>query len=139
MDEHRYVELASELWQAFNRHDLDAVTEMAHPDFEGHSANTMAEGGEPYRGSGGARAWWADLFDTWSDVQTEFEQALVLGDHIFQVLTITYTTREGMNLATPVYMIGEFRGDLIVYVRTFFDAAEALAELSQRLSRSHAA
>jgi ketosteroid isomerase-like protein len=134
MHEHPYIELARETWKRFNRHDIDALAELVDPNFEGYSANVLAEGGAPYLGIEGARAWWADLFDTFGDVQAEFEQGLVLGDHVFQVLTITYTSREeGLKLPTPVYVVNEVRDGRSRYARTFFDPAEALTELAQRL------
>ncbi|MGH2839066.1 MAG: nuclear transport factor 2 family protein [Thermoleophilaceae bacterium] len=133
MAEHDYSGLARRLWDAYNRHDLDAMSALTHPDFVGRSVNPIAEGGEPYRGREGARRWWADLFETFSDVQADLHHALVIGDRMFQMLTITYTTREGMALPTPVWIVTEFDDELVKYVRTFLDPAEAFEHMAERL------
>ena len=131
--EHDYTDLARRLWNAFNRHDVDAMSALVHPRFVGFSANLIAQGDGPYRGPEGSTRWWADLFETFSDVQADLQHALVIGDRMFQMLNLTYTTREGLVLPTLLWVVTEFEDGLIQYARTFLDPAEAFEHMAERM------
>lgn len=48
---------------AFNRRDLDASLALTDHDVELVPRAVGVEGGSPYRGDDGVRAWWKDLLD----------------------------------------------------------------------------
>jgi ketosteroid isomerase-like protein len=74
------VELLHRVYEAFNRSDLDSILALCDPDLEFTSRVMEVEGGGPYRGHDGVRAWWESIRDVAPDLRTEIEEVRDLGD-----------------------------------------------------------
>ena len=74
------VELAYRAADAFNRRDLDAFLAFVDPDVEFRPLDVELEGGGPYRGHEGLRAWLEDQFRVFPDFSGEVEEIRDLGE-----------------------------------------------------------
>jgi ketosteroid isomerase-like protein len=63
------VELMREVFDAFNRRDLDGVLALMDDGVEANSRLAPMEGG--YRGHEGIRRWWENLLDVFPDFTIE--------------------------------------------------------------------
>jgi ketosteroid isomerase-like protein len=93
------VELSHRAAEAFNRRDIDAFLDLQHPDVEGFPLASDMHGG--YRGHGGTRRWWNELFEAFPDVTIEIVELRAHED-----LTIAAVRMRGHGAvgATPVDM-----------------------------------
>ena len=84
------VELARRGDDAFKRGDLDAFVALCDPDLEFHSRLVAIEGGGPYRGHDGIRAWWEKIHAAWRDFSSEIDEVRSRGE-----MTVTRPTLRG--------------------------------------------
>jgi len=95
--------------EAWNDHDLDAITAMHAPDivFENHTAGESAEGDE-------AREQIARIFETWPDIRFETRRLYVRDGVVTQEWTATAThantMRRGDLVAEPTGKKVQWRG-----------------------------
>jgi len=85
------------------------------------------EGGDPYRGHEGVRAWWETIFAVYPDFRADIEELRDLGD-----LTITRGRMHGRGVesAAPmdqeVWQVGRLRDGKVIGWRFFRSESEAL-------------
>jgi steroid delta-isomerase-like uncharacterized protein len=95
--------------EAWNAHDLDAITEMHAPDmvFENHTAGESAQGKE-------VREHIGSIFETWPDIRFETRRLYVRDGVVTQEWTAsathTNTMRRGDLVAEPSGNRIEWRG-----------------------------
>jgi ketosteroid isomerase-like protein len=74
------VELHARGYDAFNRRDLDAFLALVDASADFAPRSVTVEGGYPYRGLDGARAWWRDFVDAFPDWRIEENEIRDLGE-----------------------------------------------------------
>src|SRR5262245_26467454 len=75
------VELIRAAMEALNRRDFNDWVAFADTDIEARSLIVgELEGGEPYHGHDGLRAYWDRLFGLAPDMNVEIDEIRVLGD-----------------------------------------------------------
>jgi ketosteroid isomerase-like protein len=116
------------LLDAWNRGDLDAVLEPAHPDIEFTSdVVRRLEGSEGlYRGTEQMRKFWDEFRGVWaltidvSEIRDLDDTVLVLAEGQVR------GSASGIDLESPLAYVLEFDGGLIRKGRVYLDQAEAL-------------
>jgi ketosteroid isomerase-like protein len=130
------VDAVRRSFEGWNRGDVDAWLEAAHPDVEFYSevARRM-EGAETVtRGVAGLRQFWDDWHSVWN-LKIELAEIRDLGDTVV-VLGQMRARGEasGVNLEQPVAYLYEFERGLARTVRAYLDpqlALEAVAHSSR--------
>jgi ketosteroid isomerase-like protein len=121
------VELLHQAFDAFNRRDLDAFLALCDPDVEFISYLARVEGGEPYRGHEGVRAWSERLLAVYPDFRAEIEEARDLGSRtIARVRTHGHGVESDAPMAQTVWHVAEVRHGKAVWWRFFASEAEAV-------------
>ena len=121
------VEMVYRGIEAFNKRDLDAFIAVCDPGVEFYSRLLEVEGGGPYRGQDGVRAWWGDLLRVWRDVSGEIEEVRDLGE-----VTVTRVRLRGHGMDSDApweqtqWHVAEWRNKKTIWIRTFLSEAEAL-------------
>ncbi len=120
----------------WNRGDVDAWLESAHPDVEFYSeiARRMQGAETVSRGVAELRRFWDDWHSVWN-LKIEVAEIRDLGDNVV-VLGRMQARGEasGVNLEQPVAYVYEFEGGLARRVRAYLDpqlALEAVAHSSR--------
>ena len=121
------AELVRRAFDAFNRRDLDAFLALCHPDVEFVAYAMQLEGGDPYRGHEGVRAWWETIFAVYPDFRADIEELRDLGDLI---ITRARMHGRGVESAAPmdqeVWQVGRPRDGKVIGWRFFRSESEAL-------------
>jgi ketosteroid isomerase-like protein len=125
----RNVELLREAFEAYNRHDLDALLGLMHDDVEADPRMAAVEG--VYRGHEGIRRWWRSANASFLEFGAELFEVRDLGD-----VTLAETRNRGRGAAggTPVeqesWHVAEWRHGRIVWWGAYGTEAEALQAAS---------
>ena len=121
------AELVRRAFDAFNRRDLGAFLALCHPDVEFVAYAMQLEGGDPYRGHEGVRAWWETIFAVYPDFRADIEELRDLGD-----LIITRARMHGRGVESDapmdqeVWQVGRPRDGKVIGWRFFRSESEAL-------------
>ena len=124
------VESAGRLVDAFNRRDIDAITELTTADFEWFPAMPGTAVGGSFKGREGLERYLADLGDTWAEYRSVDLEFRDVGERVLALGRL-----EGDGRASGAWgdaeqgTIFEFRDGVICSVRTYLDHAEALKEI----------
>ena len=131
---HENVEVVRRCLDGWNRGDVDAWLDGAHPDIEWHSeVRERMEGGEaPVRGLDGMRGFWDEWHSIW-ELTIDVAEMRDLGDTV--LVLGTFRTRgeaSGVDLEQPVAYVFEFEEGLARRVRAYLDPQLALEALGLR-------
>lgn len=113
---------------AWNRGDVDAWLEQAHPEIEWISEIAQSLEGEErvYRGLDEMRAYWDDWHATW-DVRIDITRTYDAVDTVVAIADVrTHGEASGIDLRRPVGYVFEFEDGRARRVRSYFDPQEAL-------------
>jgi ketosteroid isomerase-like protein len=127
------VERMRELYEAFARRDLEALTALAEryplaPGFEFESVLT----GQVYRGVEGMLDLATDMWET-VDYVPEVEEFIDAGDHVIVVLRISGRgARSGVPVSQKVGVVWTFEHDTLVGGKSFSSPAAALEAVGPR-------
>ena len=125
------VKLFHQVFDAFNRRDLDAVLALMDDDVEGFPRIAAIEGG--YHGHEGMRSWWRDLFDAFPNFTVEVGEVRDLGD-----LTVAAVHLRGQGASgdtpteTMVWNVIRSRRGKCIWWRNFTTQEEALEAVGLR-------
>ena len=122
------VEKVRRALDAWNRGDVDAWLDAAHPEIEWISEIAVRlEGSERvYRGLAEMRDYWADWHATWH-VRIEISETFDLGEKVVAVADVsTRGGASGIGLERQVAYVFEFEDGRARRVRSYFDRQEAL-------------
>ena len=128
------VEAARRAVDGWNRGDIDAWLESAHPDVEWSSAVARrVEGAQTvWRGREEIRRFWDEWHSLW-DLSIEISDFRDLGDIVVALGGMQITGKgSGVDLAQPVGYVVEFDGDLIRKMSAYMDPSEALEAVGLR-------
>ena len=123
------VELVRQGLEAWNRGDLDAFLERAHPDCEWVPAVAQQVEGENavYRGISGLRRFWEDWHGGVFDFQFREEDIRDLGDTVLVLSRVSATGRaSGVDLDTSFGMVLTIEGGRLIRMVSYPDREQAL-------------
>ena len=122
------VEVVRRAMDGWNRGDIDAWMESAHPDVEWFSAVARrVEGAQTaWRGREEIRRFWDEWHSLW-DLSIEISDFRDLGDTVVALGAMQIRGKgSGVDLAQSVGYVVEFDGDLIRKMSAYLDPSEAL-------------
>ena len=124
------VDVLLQSFDGWNRGDVEAWLERAHPDIEWISAiSRQVEGSSTvYRGHAGLRRYWDEWHELWS-VAIHLTETVDLGDTVVAIGDLrTHGGASGIDLERPIAFVFEFGADgLVRRAQAYFDPDEALA------------
>jgi ketosteroid isomerase-like protein len=127
----RSVDIVRRSYEAFERHDMDAVVADMHPDIEWHQAQGLPHGGL-YRGLDEVRRNIFDPLDEdwWNEFSAKPDEFLDAGDDVVVLGRYRGTAkRTGKILDVPFVHVWTLSGGRAVRFRQFLDTAGWVAAL----------
>jgi ketosteroid isomerase-like protein len=115
-------------FDAYNRHDLDALLEELDPDVEWHPALTVLLGGERtvFRGHQGVREAIQEEDEALAELHVEISEIRDLGHGALAIGRIRARGREsGVQIESPFGALADFRDGKGTRIRTFLDPMDA--------------
>jgi ketosteroid isomerase-like protein len=134
------VEIARRAFEAWNRGDVDAWLESAHPEIEWSSeiARRLEGADTVYRGPQGMRRFWEEWHSVW-DLTIEISEYRDLGDTVVALGYLRGRGRaSGIDIEQPVAYVGEFEQRLVRRLRAYLDPAQALEAVGLPEQDAHA-
>jgi ketosteroid isomerase-like protein len=128
------VEMVRASLDAWNRGDVDAWLEAAHPEIEWVSQIAQSlEGSETvYRGPTEMRRYWEEWHALW-EVTIEVTETIDRGDTVIALANVrTRGEASGIDLERPIAYVFEFEDGLARRARAYFNQQEALDAVSGR-------
>jgi ketosteroid isomerase-like protein len=122
------VEAVRRSLDGWNRGDVDAWLESAHPEIEWVSEVAMRLEGAAtaFRGRAAMRKYWDEWHSIW-DVTLDVAEIRDLGDTILAIAQVrTRGEASGIDIERPVAYVFEFDGGLARKARAYLDPHEAL-------------
>lgn len=122
------VESVHSSFAGWNRGDVDAWLEAAHPEIEWTSEIARrVEGAETvYRGLDGMRRYWDEWHAVW-DMRVEITETRDLGETVLAFARLHSRGRaSGVGVDQAVAFVFEFEGGLARRVRVYFDSEQAV-------------
>ena len=121
-------------YQAFDRRDLEALTEIADESIEISTVTGLMAGrDQPYRGHEGIASYLADIGATWKRMELQPQQFIELGEGRVLVFGRARVWHERGFLDSSNAWLWTLRDDKVVSVRVFADPAEARRAFSGEL------
>jgi ketosteroid isomerase-like protein len=127
------VELAHEVYRAFNRRDLDFVLGLFDPEVEVHDPPEMPDSAV-HRGIGAVRRDWERTFDSFEDFAIEIEECRDLGNDEL-LLFLRYRGRgrtSGAAVEASMAHVATIREGKLLRLRQFLDRQNALEAVGLR-------
>jgi ketosteroid isomerase-like protein len=125
------VEMVTRGHEAFNRQDIDAALEFAHPDIEWHPAfGESLLGASVYRGREGFRRYFEQVNEVLERFMVVPLSFSTVGENVVLQAEISGHGRaSGMEIKTEMTVVWRFRGDKSDWGATYFARDEALAAI----------
>src|SRR5438876_1206523 len=121
------VEIVKRAMLAFNRRDLEALTELLTEDFELFTAIIGAVEGGSYRGADGLASYFEAVSDAWEEIRMLAGELRDLGDTVLVLGRLEGRGRgSGVEIDAPLGLVDDFRHGKISRVRAYLDHGEAL-------------
>ena len=134
------VELVRRNFQAWNRGDVHAWLESAHPEVEWSSAIARRMQGDAtvYRGRAQMRQFWDDWHSVW-DLTIDLSEFRDLGETVVALGSMrAHGKTSGIDIEGPVAYVFQLEGGLGRKVRAYLDHAEALEAVGLSEQDAHA-
>jgi hypothetical protein len=121
------VELNYRAIDAFNRRDLGAYLALTDLEVEFTPYEVWVQGGEPYRGHAGVRAWWEESFAVFPDLRAAADEIRDFGDRTVACGHIRgQGAGSGAAIERPMWLVVEWRNTKTIWWCSFETEAEAL-------------
>jgi ketosteroid isomerase-like protein len=123
-----HVELIRRAFEAMNARDIEGAKALAHPEIDLKTRFTGVAG-RPYRGFEGVEQWFADVGETWEDVNQTIERFIEVDDER-TIAVISFHGRgkgSGIELDQELANIWRIRHGKVMAVETYPSVDEALA------------
>ena len=119
------VELAGQLWDAWNARDMDRMEHLVDAAVEFLPLRAQLEG-KSYVGVDGLRAIAAEVDEDWENLKVVVDGARARGNHLAQLTRLQGRGRvSGVDLDVPVGWHVEVRGAKVVYARAYSNPDDA--------------
>lgn len=112
---------------AYNRRDIDAVYELATPDFEWVPALVVMIEGASVRGRDGMERYFREIGETWEEYSLVIDEFRDLGERVLAFGRIEARgLGSGVQVDTPWGAVFEFRGERMSHAHAYLDYREVL-------------
>jgi len=119
----RLIELTRELYDAFNRGDLETLISSLDPEVETHDPDRT---GAVHRGRDGYRAFMGEWLESWEEYSVELTELTANGDKVLAEATQTGIGKgSGIEFSASFTQVLTFRGEKVVRFEIFLDRTEA--------------
>jgi ketosteroid isomerase-like protein len=124
------MDLASAVFEAFNKRDVDAALAVVHEDvvFVAPTAE-MANDGKPYVGHAGMRKYYDDVASVWIELDVTPSEIREVGDAVLVLGRVYGRAGGGYIQDSPAQWVMRFRDGLVSWIRVFTNRGAALAEV----------
>ena len=124
------TDLAREVFDAFNRRDVDAALEVVDEAVEFIAPTAeMAKDGKPYVGHAGMRKYYEDVAAVWKELEVTPSEIRQVGDAVLALGRVYGRADGGYIQDSPAQWVMRFRGERISWIRVYTNRAAALAEV----------
>jgi ketosteroid isomerase-like protein len=124
------TDLASAVFDAFNRRDVEAGVELVHEDIEFLAATAeMANDGKPYVGHAGMRKYYADVAAVWIELEVTPTEIREVGDAVLALGRVYGRASGGYIQDSPAQWVMRFREGRVSWIRVFTNRSAAFAEV----------
>jgi ketosteroid isomerase-like protein len=123
-------DLARQIFEAFNRRDIDAGLELVTEDVEFAAPTAeIANQGAPYIGHAGMRKYYDDVARVWQELEVTPSEIRELGDAVLALGRVYGRGEGGYIQDSPAQWVMRFRGDKVRSIRVFTNRTAAFADL----------
>jgi ketosteroid isomerase-like protein len=127
------VEMVRAWAQAFNRRDMDALTDLASPSFELVPYLSSLIETTTYRGHDGLRKYFEDADSAWEVIEARLEEVREFGDRFVATGELHGKGRaSGLDVVLPLAWAGAIDGGKIAWIHTHETEAAALEAVGLR-------
>jgi ketosteroid isomerase-like protein len=129
------VELARAGFEAFNRGDVDFISQFLHPEIEVHNAEEVGQAGT-YHGRDGYGEWIRDWMDAWEEFRIEIEEVEEVDDQNVLVHCDQHARGQGsgVEVTRRVVFLLTLQDGLAKRLHIYGDRESALAALERERS-----
>jgi ketosteroid isomerase-like protein len=124
------VEATKRFNDAYNRRDVEGMLAELDPEVEWHPAlpeALMGRGPAVYRGHGGVRSMFADLYGAFAELHVELSEIRDLGDQVLAVGSFRTVGRgSGVEMESPLGVVSDMKDGRATRILTFLDPRDAL-------------
>jgi ketosteroid isomerase-like protein len=121
-------ELVRAAYVALAKRDIDALAELAVPDFELDVTDRVLNPAT-YHGADGLRQFWAEVDELWESMDMNLERLVERDDEVLALLLVDITGRgSGLQLQDRIAQHWTARDGKLVRMRVRADQEAALAE-----------
>jgi ketosteroid isomerase-like protein len=115
----RNADIVRQVFDAFSRRDLPALTALSDPDIVFRPATGRLAGrDEPYRGHEGLRAYLADVAAVWQELRSEPDEYIEVDDLVVCTGRV-YAWGVGRVIDAPAGWVWRVRNELVVEGRVY--------------------
>jgi ketosteroid isomerase-like protein len=115
-------------YEAWNRPDPDAVTELFSPVAEFRTSGDYLGVSPVYRGHGGVRAFWRDFYEIWETIRIDVKRYEQVGDRSLALFLFVGTGRDGVPVEREGGHIATVEDGLIVDLEAYGSWATLLED-----------
>jgi ketosteroid isomerase-like protein len=121
------VQAVHDVFEAWNRGDLELVLEYLSPDWEWRTAGKFPGLEAVYRGKEGFTRFWEAFRESWESIRIDIERVEDLGDQALVLMTFHGKGRgSGVDVTTEYANLIAFRGVLATHQVGYGDWKSAL-------------
>ena len=122
------AELVRAAYAALEKRDIDALAELAVPDFELDVTDRVLNPAT-YQGADGLRQFWAEVDELWESMDMDVARLVERGDEVLALLLVNIKGRgSGLQLQDRIAQNWTARDGKLVRMRVRADQDAALAE-----------
>ena len=121
------VELIESAYEAWNRHDVERLLELTHPEVEIAPLVIGATSMGPWQGHDGVRRLVADGRDHWARFEIGCEEILTFGERAVALVHVEVAGRaDGPTITGDIAHMIDFEGDVVKSFVAYRDRAQAV-------------
>ena len=122
------VELVKSAYAAWNRHDVERLLELTHPEVEIAPLVIGVTSTGPWHGHDGVRRLVEDARQRWSKFEIHCETVLTFGERAVALVHVEVAARPGGPTVTgDIAHVIDFEGDAVKSFAAYRDRAQAVA------------
>jgi ketosteroid isomerase-like protein len=121
------VELIRSAYATLAEKGVEAVLDLAHPQFEMTTPPSLASEPDTYRGREGARRWFGSFGDAMEGVYFEGRKFTGVGDKVLVDTTLHARGRStGIETEQRAFLVWTLRDGMVITLETFAERGQAL-------------
>lgn len=114
-------------YEAWNRHDVERLLELTHPEVEIAPLVIGVTSTGPWQGHDGVRRLVTDARDRWERFEIRCDEVLTFDERAVALVHVEVAARPGSPVITgDIAHVIEFEGDLVKSFAAYRDRAEAI-------------